>query len=259
MATALVTRILPCPSALTAWSPGNLKMESSEINVWRAGSAIDRSQIDHLQTLLSDDERQRRDRFRFQRDADQYTVAHGMLRILLGAYTGMKSRDLTFQYSPKGKPDLTPALNSLRLHFNVAHSGEVILLAFARERRIGVDVERIRPDVECDELAQHYFSPAERVCLGHLPESRRRDAFFACWTRKEAYLKGMGGGLTEPLNSFDVYVNSHCSFHRLHVAGRAKETWWVENLDTDTGYAAAVAVEEGERTGTLNRTGLGIS
>jgi 4'-phosphopantetheinyl transferase len=224
--------------APAAWAepPAPPPLAGDEIHLWRIG--LDAAAAD----VLSEDERGRAGRFRFERDRRHFAAARGALREILAGYLGEPPERLRFGQSVHGKPVLAwPAASSVR--FNVSHSDALALIAVSRGREVGVDVEALRPLPDADALAQRFFSAAERADLARLTEARRHQAFFSCWTRKEAYLKAIGCGLLQPLDAFDVSVAPEDVDCRLRVPDQPAEAWhWrLLSLDAGPGYAAAVA------------------
>src|SRR6185312_3642180 len=128
-------------------------------------------------------------RFRFDRDRDRFITARGTLRMLLARYLRKQPKDLQFLLGREGKPALVPESAGETLSFNLSHSQDVAVFAFGWHRNIGVDVERVRPDVEYEDIARHHFSAGEIQSLASLPRQKRVEGFFLCWTRKEAYIK----------------------------------------------------------------------
>jgi 4'-phosphopantetheinyl transferase len=194
-----------------------------------------------LQQVLSDDERARAGTYAFADDARRFVVARGTLRCLLGACLDVAPTGIRFRTGPRGKPALR-AVGRPPLHFNVAHSGDAVLIAIARRGPLGVDVERIRADVDTHGIARRFFSPAEIAALDALGPATRRHAFFACWVRKEAYLKARGDGLARPLGAFSVSVEPDAAVVRLSDDAAAA-VWSLRSVDAGAGYAAALAVE----------------
>ncbi len=177
---------------------------SHDIEVWHSSNTVSDADLVYFRSLLSRDELGRSARFRFEADRNNYTIARGGLRQLLGSYLGLSPAAIRFKYSPYGKPLLDIGLESNGLEFNISHSGEMILWAFTTGRRVGVDVEKVRRDFNTAEIAERFFSLAERAELNDLPPEQRHRAFFYCWTRKEAFIKALGEGLSHPLDGFDV-------------------------------------------------------
>ena len=236
-------RVYPGPAA----GKGTLRIEyrteaarlGNGIHVWQA--ALDRNapSAAQIESLLSPDEKARAARFRFEKDRSRYIVGRGVLRELLGAYAGKPPGELEFAYGEYGKPALSGASASTSggICFNLAHSADLAVYAIARERTIGIDVERIKPESAGEEIARRYFSPREVEDLLTLRTEERTEAFFRCWTRKEAYLKALGTGLQTPLDSFSVSLspNEPAQF----VAG-VEVQWRIASLHTKQGYAAAI-------------------
>ena len=176
-------------------------LPENEIDVWRAWLDVEPQERDRLSSYLSADERARASRFVFQHDREHFAVARGRLRELLGTYLHRSPQSLEFRTGQYGKLALADRAD---LSFNLTHSYGLALYAFAMNRELGIDVEKIRPEFAGEGIAGRYFSAAEQNELRELPADLRTSAFFLCWTRKEAYVKAHGGGLQIPLQSFDV-------------------------------------------------------
>lgn len=194
-----------------------------------------------LEPLLSADEIARADRFHFPKDRAEYVAARGTLRRILGHALDQDPAALHFTYSRHGKPALEAAGD---LRFNVSHSGEYALIALSQGRDVGVDIERLRADLASMEIAQRFFSAAEVAALEALPEAQRLAGFFACWTRKEAYIKARGEGLSHQLDCFDVTLTPGETAALLATRPDPKEAakWSLRNLPLPAGYAGALAV-----------------
>jgi 4'-phosphopantetheinyl transferase len=201
--------------------------------------------LSELERTLAVDERHRAERFVFDKDRNQYIVGRGMLRVILASYLAREPRDLGFHYSALGKPMLSaePALHGIR--FNVSHAGGVVLHAVGMGREVGVDIERVRADVGTEELATRFFSEREVAALHAIRSSSRLEAFFTCWTRKEAYLKARGDGLSVPLDSFDVTLTPGVPAALVSVKNDPREAarWSIREVLPGPGYVAALAVE----------------
>ena len=181
--------------------PPDLQLLAHDVHVWKASLEASESVIQHLERLLSKDEVSKALCFHFERDRRHWIVARGTLRILLGCYLNSDPSKLRFGSNAYGKPFLAfPSLTPL-LHFNLSHSAVLALYAFSYSRQVGIDIEYKHADVDCDSLAKVSFSPNERTQLNSLPENLKHDAFYYCWTRKEAYVKAKGKGfLFPPIN-----------------------------------------------------------
>lgn len=221
-----------------------LSLADNEVHLWGIDLDAVATGESRWRTVLSPDELARADRFHFARDRQHFTATRALLRMVLGSYLGCDPSRLTFVYSDKGKPFLG-ANSTIPVQFNVSHSGARSVLAFSLGRDVGVDVERIRHNLDCDLLAERYFSPAEQEALVALPLPERCSAFFRCWTRKEAYIKAHGAGLSLPLDSFDVSIARGEKSALLATRPDAAEAarWSLCELDAGDGYAAALCVK----------------
>ena len=218
------------------------KLGPSAVHVWTLQLDGPGMEWNGLEALLSADEQSRAVRFHFERDRRRFIVARAYLRRVLAAYTGMDDAQLTFCYSPYGKPNLqNPAVD---IHFNVSHSGSIAVIGITSGREIGVDIEQIRDGVEIEQLARRFFSRLEFDTLSSLAEELKIAAFFRTWTCKEAFLKGQGMGLFLPLDCFDVEVDMAKPTALVATRPDAAEAgqWTLRLLEIATGFAAAVAV-----------------
>jgi 4'-phosphopantetheinyl transferase len=213
---------------------------------WHANPQQRASLLPHLSNLLSADEAGRRERFRFENDRQSFAFARGMLRMVLAAYLKTDPRELRFRYSEHGKPEVD-SHNPENLQFNLSHTQGAVLLGICRQRAIGVDVERVREDLRPRDIGARFFSTAEQRALFSLPEAEQREAFFRCWTRKEAFLKARGHGLSFPLAQFDVSIGAEDTEVRLTTRPDPAEAqdWQILPVDAPEGCAAAVAVASG--------------
>jgi len=195
--------------------------------------------------LLSTDELQRARRFRFPRDCRRFAAGRTTLRMLLAGYLEDEPARLSFHYSDHGKPSLAGAHQSSRLKFNVSHSGNVAIFAFVLDRNVGVDIERVHTDIEVDAIAQRFFSPYEQLALAALPPAEKYFGFFNCWTRKEAFVKAVGQGLSLPLENFDVSLRLGESARLLATRPDAREAerWTMLAPEIQPDHVAAVVVE----------------
>jgi 4'-phosphopantetheinyl transferase len=229
-------------------SPGSgLELGPGEIHVWSIPLDPVPERVESLGRVLSADEWERARRFRFDKHRRQYVVGRGALRTLLAAYLGTRPEAVTFSYGPRGKPFLAPPLDDRGLQFNLSNSDELALAGFVRGREIGVDVELLRPMNDCEEIAERFFSESERKVLRTIPFPAKQEAFFNCWTRKEAYLKAVGEGLAAPLDSFDVTLALGEPPRMLTLngdAGRAAP-WFFHHLRPADDYLGAIAIEGG--------------
>ena len=226
-------------------APERLSLGSGAIHVWRASLDENPSQLALFRSTLDDAERSRADRFYFSRDRERFIVARGVLRALLGRYLDRSPESLSFTYSTHGKPALASEFGEDAIRFNLSHSNGTALYAFTRGREIGVDLEFIRCDLEAEQIAERFFSQSEIATLRALPPALRKYAFFLCWTRKEAYIKARGEGLSMPLDQFDVSLIPGEPAALLSTQLDPDEAlgWSLRNLTLASGYAAALAAK----------------
>ena len=198
-----------------------------------------------LAGLLSADERERAGRFASERDRRRYIVARARLRKLLGERLGAAPESLQFVYSPHGKPALARCPGQRDLRFNVSHCGEVAAYAFADGRELGVDIEKVRELPDADVIAMRFFSGRERGVYLRLPVRERTQGFFNCWTRKEAFMKALGAGLSHSLEAFDVSLTPGKPARLLRVGGvpASRCGWTLSSFDPAPGLVGAVAVQ----------------
>jgi 4'-phosphopantetheinyl transferase len=222
----------------------HISIQENEVHVWTVNLAPPVIDIQRLQGHLSDDERARAGRFCFVEHANRYVVARANLRRILSRYTDAAPELLRFEYSANGKPFLANA----SIRFNLSHSSDLAVIAVAHDREIGIDVERIRHDNDLLDVAEHYFAPDERAALRSLSAEERCFGFFRCWTRKEAYLKARGEGLSMDLQAFSVSLGPNEPAALIASAEGPAELrrWKFAHLDVHDGYAAALAVEGSE-------------
>jgi 4'-phosphopantetheinyl transferase len=223
--------------------PETLLLPEGQVHVWRISLEPHAEVLASLWQMLSADEQQRADRYHFARDRDWFIARRGRLRLLLGRYLGLDPASLQFSYNSYGKPALQPGLAG-QVCFNISHSRGLALFALASQGDIGVDLEHLRSDIDHLALAERFFSAAERAELNALPLAIRQQAFFLCWTRKEAFIKAHGEGLSLPLDTFDVSLTPGQPARLLATrAGlEAPDQWSLSNLEPAPDYLAALAV-----------------
>ena len=227
--------------------PGPGMPAPGEIHLWTIPLEPPPERVAALRRLLTADETARADRFHFDHHRRRFTVGRGALRELLAAYLDAAPDDLHFVYGEKGKPFLDgPAAAGDDLRFNLSNSHELALVAVGVGRELGVDVEHLRPMPDGEQIAERFFSRTERLELAGLPASRRDEGFFNCWTRKEAYLKAMGDGLTVALDRFDVTLAPSQPPRLLALDGSAQAAarWSLLDLHPAPGYVGALAIPD---------------
>jgi 4'-phosphopantetheinyl transferase len=222
-----------------------LTLGENQVDIWLIDVAGQEDEVEHYRRLLSPDEARRADRFYFEKHRRRFTKARAAMREILSRYVGLAPQELAFSCGPKGKPELSGVLEKSGIKFNLSHSHELAVLAVAHRLTVGVDIELINPEFATEDVAEHFFSANEVQCLRALPSAQRADAFFSCWTRKEAYIKGLGEGLSVPLDSFEVAFGPGITAALLAVRfDRGEETRWsMYDIEAAQGYKAAVVVE----------------
>jgi 4'-phosphopantetheinyl transferase len=221
--------------------PDTLDLEVDQVDVWRVSLNLESDSVKLIESALSADESTRAARFHFPTDRDRFMVAHRSLRDILGRYLLCEPDELTFSVNQYGKP----ALNDHKLEFNLSHSCDFALIAITQGRKVGVDVERIRSDMELENIASRNFSKNENSELMALPLEQRVTGFFNCWTRKEAYIKAHGLGLSLPLEDFDVSLtpNEPAILRATRPDQQEAARWSLRSLEVNPNYAGALVVE----------------
>ena len=225
--------------------PSRPALTAHDVHLWRISLSHPPFPIDLLWRQLNPKEIERAQRYHFERDRRRFVVARGMLRVILARYVDVAPAAIQFDYSEHGKPS-TPVRPELA--FNASDSGEWMALGVTLHRRIGVDIEQVREEVATMEIAHRFFSPREAATLQNLPPHAQTPAFFCCWTRKEAFIKAIGEGLSYPLHQFDVTLRPDEPARLVYVQGEpeAIERWWMMDFPEAEGYAGAVIVEKPE-------------
>ncbi len=237
-----------CPVRLYVFTPCamlSMKLLPDEVHVWSVSLDQLASRVQTLSQTLSPDELMRAERFHFERDRSYFLINKGILRTILGSYLSVEPGKLQFCYGKYGKPALVDLSGNGSICFNSSRSQGLALYAFTRDREIGVDIEYIRDIYEMEHIVERFFSEREKVVFRALPESKRKEAFFNCWTRKEAFIKTIGGGLYCPLDQFDVSLTPDEPAKLLRIKGDLKEAsrWSIQDLRPASEFAAACAVE----------------
>lgn len=226
-------------------SRSNLRLAVAKVHVWQASLEQPAGVVQILETLLSEDERRRAGKIRYAQHRQSFTVSRGILRVLLSRYTSRRPEEIQFKYSLTGKPFLAGNEENADICFNLSHAGLLALYAFSQDRQVGIDVECIRPMDDMDQIASRNFSPGEYRRFQSVPERDRLMAFYHCWTRKEAFIKATGEGLTFPLREFEVSFEPGYPAELLSVSGSRDlaRRWSMHDLKTWDGYAAALVVD----------------
>ncbi len=220
-----------------------VRLEYNEIHVWCAALGEFASELARLHALLSSSESAKAERFRFAKDRNHFVARRGILRGILSRYLEQSPSEIDFRHGRFGKPEVNGDFVRGNLQFSVSHSGDLALYAVTRACAIGVDVEHIRPFPQFEEIASRFFSSNERGVLMALRPEQQTDGFFACWTRKEAFLKATGQGIGEDLAKVEVTLTPWDDPEFLSIKGepRARAEWQLRSFSPAPGYLAALA------------------
>jgi len=232
------------PRNLWLAPPGSPALKNGDVHVWRVRLDQPPPIRETLSTLLDPDEKQRATSFCFPKDREHFSVARGALREVLSRYLHISAKRIQFTPNEYGKPSVSGQTSENRLRFNLSHSHGVALYALTGCGAIGVDIELIREEVAGLLIAKGCFSPIELSKLRALPRDLQTTAFFRCWTRKEAYIKARGEGLSHPLDQFVVSLAPGEPASLLHTANDPTEAseWSLRDVDPYPNYVAAIAV-----------------
>jgi 4'-phosphopantetheinyl transferase len=212
--------------------------------VWFANLEIPEDEFRQLAEFLDPDEHARAARFLRPHLARRFVAARGTLRLLLGQALAIPPQAVRFRFGTYGKPSLAEECAASGLAFNLSHSEDGALIALAWGREVGVDLERLRPGIEIESVAQRFFAPAEYEWILSYGPQDRLEPFYLCWTAKEAFLKAHGAGLTFPLEKFSVLPEADSGALKLTVYEDAFETarWTIERVPVASGWTGALAV-----------------
>lgn len=234
---------------LKTWKPAtaDVRPDSNHVDVWRIPTRLDPSTLAYFESALSPQQRDRAARLRVNEKRHQYVIAHGLTRRILARAISISPERIEFTRGPKGKPYLGGSAADTGIHFNMTHTSHMALIAVSRGREVGIDIERIRRNLQWEKLARRYFSPREYSAFRVQPPDTRLRAFFVCWTRKEAVLKAIGTGIGGGLASFDVSVDPDSPPRLLgnRWNGRFHGDWSMVNLEPDPHYAGTLVTEFG--------------
>ncbi len=219
-----------------------IPLDPGTIHVWCGSLDLRAALVSDSALLLSPEERDRAAQLIFSSDYRCFVAAHAMLRQVLGAYLGVDPIALLFDVGPHGKPTLRVRPSEDPLHFNLSHSGETALLAVSRNGPVGIDIEQICPEIVTWSLVQAVCVQSEIEQFSALPEALLPRAFFNCWTRKEAYLKGIGEGLTVSLKNIEVSLDPRLPASLLRAP--TGNSWSIHDLDMGPQACAAVAANQ---------------
>ncbi|WP_373516842.1 4'-phosphopantetheinyl transferase superfamily protein [Pricia sp.] len=224
----------------TVLPQNKLELSQNEIHLWHCRFDTSNDRIEAFKRILSHHEKEKAGRFKFDIHREQSIISRGILRTLLGKYFEKHPRELEFGYTAYDKPYLK---NESSLRFNVSHSGNRAVFGFVQDGEIGVDIEKVKNNLEVMDIAQHFFSSDEIKALEVLPLHERIAAFYRCWTRKESFIKAKGSGLSFPLTSFSVSLDAEkAEVLRTDWDTGEKAEWRMFSFEPDEGYLGALSV-----------------
>ena len=230
------------PENSSTWieAPLSPSLQTGAVHVWRCALDQEDNRLERFRRTLEPDELERASRFHFEKHRRHFIVARGFLRSVVARYLKTQPEALRFVYGAYGKPGLA---SEHGLRFNLSHSNEVALLAVTLDAELGVDVEHIRADFASEDIARRFFSRAEVETFNALPKEEQVAAFFRCWTRKEAYIKAIGKGLSQALDAFDVTLAPGAAPELTRAEDDDVSRWLLRDIHVGEGYAGALVVE----------------
>lgn len=226
------------------WGPVSPELAKNSLHVWCVSLEVGETRLHSLKDLLSEDERSRAESYHFERHRRRYIACRGQLRKILAGYIQCSTTSIEFQYGDRGKPDLAAGQTASKTKFNVSKSEELALIAVTNAGHIGIDIEHLRPVSDAAKLAQRYFAAPEVETLLSAPTSLHERIFLEIWTRKEAFIKATGQGLSYPLNQFAVsaaHTDPVVTVKFLPDSAKS-EDWHLTNISPQKDVLAAVAV-----------------
>jgi len=225
--------------------PSHLRLSANEVHIWIASLAQAKTKINNFAPILSNKETNRSKCFYFDSDRERYIVAHGILKIILGRYLDLKTGKLQFCFGKNGKPAISTNCRNQDIRFNLSYSESIALYALTLYHEIGIDVEMVRDIPEMEEIAKRCFSINEYSIYRSSPERKKKDVFYEYWTRKEAFCKATGDGLSLPLEKFDVFKVKSDPVKLLRAEGdtNGSSQWFIYDLNIGPGCKAAFAIE----------------
>ncbi|MDE5123255.1 MAG: 4'-phosphopantetheinyl transferase superfamily protein [Trichodesmium sp. St19_bin1] len=220
------------------------KFELSENNVhiWSTNLKLSSDKIEELSTILSPDEKNRANKFYFEKDKNRFIIARGTLRTILSRYLNIEPKKLQFTYSDRGKP----YLKNTSILFNLSHSQDLALYGITKVNLIGIDLEYIRPMNDAENLAKRFFALQEYNLIRQLPPQKQQETFLKIWTCKEAYLKAKGDGLGGSLEKVEICLTPEKPVEFFSINGDIEEAshWYLYQFIPQPNYIAAVVVAE---------------
>lgn len=227
------------------WTPFSYKpliLKPNEVHIWAINKKEHINKLPLYWDILNTSEKEKAAKFRFESDHNCAVISRGILKNILGNYLNKTPKNIEFKLGEYGKPTLKETSD---IEFNISHSKDSIVMAFTQKNKIGIDVEYTKKDIEVKKIASHFFAEEEVTSLLALKESYHKQAFYNCWTRKEAFIKALGCGLSFPLDKFVVSLD--CSKEAQLIATKwdkkEKEKWFLKAFEPDKDYIGAVSVK----------------
>ena len=224
------------------WGSPQYALNENMLHVWCIASDELQQFLPMLRQNLSEDECSRATRYHFEKDSNRFILRRSILRILISNYLGVDAKHIQYCYGKRGKPRITNNYSNEPLNFNMSHSENLMLYAFASNQEVGIDIEHVRPIPEAMQIVESCFSDKEKIIFNGLTADLQEEVFFQLWTRKEAFLKATGKGLDQSINGITV-ISSDDSVqikNNQETSGR----WHIEDLFLVPGFSAAYAIEE---------------
>jgi len=221
-----------------------IQLPEGEVHAWIEPLNWTDGLLAEAREILSPEENQRADGFLQDLHRNRYLISHLKLRRILARYLGTLPRELQFKTGEFGKPFLPLAQNPAGINFNLSHSNERMLLGVVRNATIGVDIEEIRTEFARLDIAARFFTQQENKDLRSLAGDEQTGAFFNCWTRKEAYLKAVGCGLSSSPTDCEVTLKpTDKPKIKRHLPTEKKDSTWSLIHFSDANYISAIAVD----------------
>lgn len=218
------------------------QIEGNEVHIWLIPFDKIINEISFFEDLLSQNELSRAGRFYFEMDKNKFIVGRGILRLIISKYSGIFPSQINFIYNEFGKPSLEKGQNSMFLEFNTSHSASFVTIGITIVAQIGIDIENLERKSDLLELAKRYFAEGEYTKLSSLPKELLTEGFYNCWTRKEAFIKALGNGLSYPLDTFEVTLAPYEETRFSKIAGGNVDEWKLINIKPPSKYVGAIAI-----------------
>jgi len=221
-------------------TPDTLNLSKDHIDVWLCDLKLLSGDTNNFYSILSEDERERADKLKVEDKKQQYIITRGVLRQRLGLLTNIEPEDFVFKFLEHGKPVLANNHQCTDITFNISHSHDLALIAISQKQNIGIDIEKINQESDHKALITRFFSKAEQSEFQTMQEANKARAFCACWTRKEAFIKAIGSGVSYGLDKFDVTVDPENQIPEINLHKPSEEIWSAINLPINDEYMACL-------------------